>query len=150
MKEKNWWVWPKIGGLKLIRVFQLTRPNLPSSCLHIFWYIRLSRNNKSPLFIHIMIASQGQNNSLLIDIIPLLSLVDFRLLNHSQTETGHLVCSLAHQSFHPSLWHTIPILSFTRVSPSYSSLKSGQDEDAAIGAFLDWRTSCHSVFSRAI
>lgn len=31
-----------------------------------------------------MIASQGQNNSLLIDIIPLFSLVDFRLLNHSQ------------------------------------------------------------------
>lgn len=97
-----------------------------------------------------MIASQGQNNSLFNDIISLLSLVDFRLLNHSQTETGHLVCSLAHQSFHPSLWHTIPILSFKRVSPSYSSLKSGQDDDAAIGAFLDGRTSCHSVFSRAI
>lgn len=137
-------IWPKIGGLKLVRVLPcLLRPR------NLIYHLLVSTNTLT-LFIHIMIASQGQNNSLLIDIIPLLSLVDFRLLNHSQTETGHLVCSLAPQSFHPSLWQTIPILSFTRVSPSYSSLKSGQDEDAVIGAFLDWRTSCHSVFSREI
>lgn len=75
----------------------------------------------------------------------------FRLLNQSQIETGHLNRSLApHQPFHPNLRHTIPNPSSTLMSPSYSSLKSGQDENAAIGVSLDRRSSCHSVFSRAI
>lgn len=78
---------------------------------------------------------------------PTFHFVDFRSLTFAcwniarQKQASLFAHSLISSAYVPSP---------TLVSPPYSSLKSGQDEDAAIGAFLDRRTSCHSFFSRAI